>query len=177
MEVGVSTIGYGHDSGGLNFVRAASTVDTCVGSRAHVCFGSVPGSPGSVLVSPVQCDGQVCLAITDTVSFWSWRACEVIRTCMICQPSTLHFGWAAFFESISWVTSVSYFICRFQGQSLGGAWGHTPRCIPKQYLWEVGQKAGVSLREISPISSVRVRCENLEDQAGMSMSRCTSGGV
>ena len=123
MEVGVSTIGYGHDSGGLNFVCAASTVDTCVGSRAHVCFGSVQGSLGSVLVSLVQCDGQVCLAITDMVSF-----------------------------RLRW-------------------------CIPKQYLWEVGQKAGVCLREISPISSVRVRCKNLEDQAGMSMGRCTSGGV
>ena len=33
------------------------------------------------------------------------------------------------------------------------------------------------LREISPISSVRVRCENLEDQAGLSMGRCTSDGV
>ena len=90
MEVGVSTIGYGHDSGGLNFVRVALTVDTCVGSRAHVCFGSVPGSPGSVLVSLVQCDGQVCLAITDTVSFRSSWVCEVITACIIYQGSTLH---------------------------------------------------------------------------------------
>ena len=97
MEVGVSTIGYGHDSGGLNFVRAASTVDTCVGSRAHVCFGSVRGSPGSVLVSLVQCDGQVCLAITDMVSFRSRWVREVITTCMIYQGSSLHFGCAAFF--------------------------------------------------------------------------------
>ena len=96
MEVGVSTVGCGHDSGGLNFACAASTVDTCVGSRAHVCFGSVPGSPGSIPVSLVQCDGQVCLAITDTVSFRSSWVREVITTCMIYQPCTLHFGWAAF---------------------------------------------------------------------------------
>ena len=97
MEVGVSTIGYGHDSGGLNFVREASTVDTCVGSRAHVCFGSVQGSPGSVLVSLVQCDGQVCLAITDTVSFRSRWACEVVTMCIIYQSSTLHLRCGAFF--------------------------------------------------------------------------------
>ena len=97
MEVGVSTIGYGHDSGGLNFVRAASTVDTCVGSRAHVCFGSVQGSPGSVLVSLVQCDGQVCLSITDTVSFRPRWVREVITTCMIYQGSSLHLRYGAFF--------------------------------------------------------------------------------
>ena len=97
MEVGVSTIGYGHDSGGLNFVRAASTVDTCVGSRAHVCFGSVQGSPGSVLVSLVQCDGQVCLSITDTVSFRPRWVREVVTMCMIYQGSSLHLRWAEIF--------------------------------------------------------------------------------
>ena len=43
--------------------------------------------------------------------------------------------------------------------------------------WEVCRKAGVCLRETSPISSVRVRCKNLQDQAGLSMGRCTSDGV
>ena len=80
MEVGVSTIGCAHDSGGLNFVCAASTVDICVGSRTHVCFGSVLGSLGSILISLVQCDGQVCLAITDMVSFRSHWACEAVST-------------------------------------------------------------------------------------------------
>ena len=77
MEVGVSTIGYGHDSGGLNFVRAASTVDMCVGSRAHVCFGSVPGSRGSIPVSLVQCDGQSCLSSTENMRYGSRAACIV----------------------------------------------------------------------------------------------------
>ena len=89
MKVGVSTVGCAHDSGGLNFVCAASTVDMCVGSRTHVCFGSVLGSLGSILISLVQCDGQVCLAITDTVSFRSSWVCEVITACIIYQGSTL----------------------------------------------------------------------------------------
>ena len=75
---------------------AASTVDMCVGSRTHVCFGSVLGSLGSILISLVQYDGQVCLAITDTVSFRSRWACEVVTMCIIYQSSTLRFEWAAF---------------------------------------------------------------------------------
>ena len=97
MEVGVSTVGCAHDSGGLNFVCAASTVDMCVGSHTHVCFGSVLGSLGSILISLVQYDGQVCLAITDTVSFRSSWVCEVITACIIYQGSTLHLRCGAFF--------------------------------------------------------------------------------
>lgn len=77
MEVGVSTIVSGHDSGGLNFVCAASTVDTCIGSRAHVCLGSVRGSLGSIPVSLVQCDGQSCLSSTENLRYGSRAACIV----------------------------------------------------------------------------------------------------
>lgn len=97
MKVGVSTVGCAHDSGGLNFVCAASTVDMCVGSLVSVCFGSVLGSLGSILISLVQCDGQVCLAITDMVSFRSRWACEVVTMCIIYQSSTLRLRCGAFF--------------------------------------------------------------------------------
>ena len=77
MKVGVSTVGCGHDSGGLNFVCAASTVVMCVGSCVHVCFGSVPGSRGSISVSLVQCDGHSCLSLTENMRYGLRAACIV----------------------------------------------------------------------------------------------------